>query len=987
MLFADIEKFNEMQATLFDDCVCTDASLLVVAPTGCGKTTVFLLAMLRELMKENSPDTKITIRMVYIAPTRALCSEVFDKWEEKFSQVNIRCCEVTGETNTTTDLVELERYHVILTTPEKWDSLTRRWRENINFLTSMRLVMIDEIHLLNEARRGAALEATICRMKIGALKSGTAIRLIGISATLVNVQDVAKWFGEANTKAYTISTHSHGSKVKEKIISVPLEEEESFFKVDAIMNSWLPNIVIRYWECQPTLVFCGTRMSAEATAQYLVTNFRVNLLEDQVNLLCSIGERINYGTLRECIRMGIGFHHGGLTLEDRLIVENLYRSTNLPILVCTQTLAMGVNFPAHLVIVKAPSPISPTEMLQMLGRAGRVGLTSNDGIAVILTRTCHAVIYQNLREKIGPIESNLHNNLEEYINAEIFTGNIVKLESAIQWIKTTLFYVRLHINPTHYGFQEDAVENQLSDLCQTTIESLKRRGLISENVGTCATSESINAINSPDNTLSSTIYGSLAVRYFLHLKTVNTLQKITGREKIFQLFDIVCKCSEFEHQFVLRNSDKKILNKWNEGNESYDTIEDDEFGTGKSKDTLRFPISGKINSIAAKVSCLLQAMLGKFNVKNTHLHDEGDKMMKLANHLTKCIIEMLKIVPGEKFCAFLSALRLLKCFTAELWEDSPYVSIQLPEIDERMAQKLANCGKCTFEALRVIHSWTLRKLFPEISDIGRIIEGGLAGIPQYSVNYCWIGSTKISVKVHHRVKAHCDNERATVALIVGDAKSNSLLFYSENVFEKGNSYEAKIDIAINFTSIHIHLIHLSLVGVDVHIELSDKDRYSLNASKLNSQTEFVNKSQKNHKDQENIPSEPRSLKILKMDQDNEAAKDGKTEALVMEMYKKSLDHVENDNPEDPFALGVEDFFKQLESNMQQRNTEMEINAHGNSKVNLGSSAGNKDFKSIYEHEMTSILKKPYQVSSSRNLKSEFYKKVEKIVEEDTNDHH
>lgn len=75
-------------------------------------------------------------------------------------------------------------------------------------------------------------------------------------------------------------------------------------------------------------------------------------------------------------------------------------------------------------------------------------------------------------------------------------------------------------------------------------------------------------------------------------------QEITGGEKLMQLFNIVCKCSEFQ-QFTLRVSDKKILNEWNT---SHDSADDDECPTGQSKLTLRFPISGKINSIPAKVS-------------------------------------------------------------------------------------------------------------------------------------------------------------------------------------------------------------------------------------------------------------------------------------------------------------------------------------------------------------------------------------------------
>ncbi|GAB0092240.1 Winged helix-like DNA-binding domain superfamily [Sergentomyia squamirostris] len=392
-LFEDIDVFNEMQSQVFEDCVNMDSSIVVSAPTGSGKTTVFLFTAMRELMNQNWPHEKNVFRLIYIAPTRALVTETFEKWEEKFNKINIKCFEVTGETDIT-DLRELEEYHVLLTTPEKWDSLTRRWKENANFLKTVRLMMIDEIHLLNEERRGAVLETIICRTKIAALKSESVVRFIGISATLVNVEDVAKWFDVKNTKAHSIcNNNSHGSKVNEEIVGVLLSAEESYFKVDAIMNSWVPEIVADNWKNQSTLIFCCTRMSAEITAKALLKNFPLTLELNQTNILENVSQQIENQDLRECLKSGYAFHHGGLNSDDRQIVEHLYRSGIISILICTQTLAMGVNLPTYLVIVKAPNPISPTEMLQMIGRAGRIGHRDDGGVAVIITRTCHAVSF------------------------------------------------------------------------------------------------------------------------------------------------------------------------------------------------------------------------------------------------------------------------------------------------------------------------------------------------------------------------------------------------------------------------------------------------------------------------------------------------------------------------------------------------------------------------------------------------------------------
>ena len=76
---------------------------------------------------------------------------------------------------------------------------------------------------------------------------------------------------------------------------------------------------------------------------------------------------------------GIGYHHAGLDLNDRRIIENLYLNSNLLVLYSTSTLAIGVNFPAHLVIIKSTMyysnqefiEYSTSQILQMIGRAGR----------------------------------------------------------------------------------------------------------------------------------------------------------------------------------------------------------------------------------------------------------------------------------------------------------------------------------------------------------------------------------------------------------------------------------------------------------------------------------------------------------------------------------------------------------------------------------------------------------------------------------------
>ncbi|KAK0054154.1 ATP-dependent DNA helicase HFM1 [Biomphalaria pfeifferi] len=116
-------------------------SIVVSAPTGSGKTVVFELALIRLLMKTD--DSVSSGKIIYMAPMKALCSERFMDWKEKFSQHGMICLEVTGDTEID-DLTELFNATLIFTTPEKWDSMSRRWKDNKQLFRQIKLYLIDE---------------------------------------------------------------------------------------------------------------------------------------------------------------------------------------------------------------------------------------------------------------------------------------------------------------------------------------------------------------------------------------------------------------------------------------------------------------------------------------------------------------------------------------------------------------------------------------------------------------------------------------------------------------------------------------------------------------------------------------------------------------------------------------------------------------------------------------------------------------------------
>jgi ATP-dependent DNA helicase HFM1/MER3 len=142
----------------------SDAPFVCSAPTGSGKTTLLDLALVRMFEAAGYASTGRAIQgaqrptAVYMAPTKALCDERHTDWAQRFSPLGLRCVELTGD-SAVIDYAGLASADLILTTPEKWDAVTRSWRENQSFVRNLALLLLDEAHLINDKPRGATLEA------------------------------------------------------------------------------------------------------------------------------------------------------------------------------------------------------------------------------------------------------------------------------------------------------------------------------------------------------------------------------------------------------------------------------------------------------------------------------------------------------------------------------------------------------------------------------------------------------------------------------------------------------------------------------------------------------------------------------------------------------------------------------------------------------------------------------------------------------------
>lgn len=169
-------EFNHLQSEVANLICHSDDNIVVSAPTGAGKTAIFEMGLARFIGRDlqfhgpftnGPPQMSRERKVVYFAPSKALCEERYEDWSRRLSQLHlgIEVVMITGDAKQGHSYNDLARAHLILTTPEKWDSLLRRWTEIFFLIASVKLLLLDEVHQLGDPSRGSCLEAIITRMK------------------------------------------------------------------------------------------------------------------------------------------------------------------------------------------------------------------------------------------------------------------------------------------------------------------------------------------------------------------------------------------------------------------------------------------------------------------------------------------------------------------------------------------------------------------------------------------------------------------------------------------------------------------------------------------------------------------------------------------------------------------------------------------------------------------------------------------------------
>ncbi|CAN6994735.1 unnamed protein product [Brassica oleracea var. botrytis] len=779
-LYQDFKHFNPVQTQVFNVLYNTNDNVLVAAPTGSGKTICAEFAILKnhqevllrqqdDTKRQSGPDTT-TMRVVYIAPLEAITKEQFRIWERKFGKgLGLRVVELTGET--ALDLKLLEKSQIVISTPEKWDALSRRWKQR-KYVQQVSLFIVDELHLIGEGQGGTVLEVIVSRMRYISSQGENKIRIVALSTSLANAKDLGEWIGASSHGLFNFPPGVPPVPLEIHIQGVDISSFEA--RMQAMTKPTYTAIVQHAKNKKPAIVFVPTRTHVRLTAVDLMAYSHIDNPQSPDFLLGKLEEledfvdKLREETLKETLRHGIGYLHEGLCSQDQEIVTQLFEAGRIQVCVMSSSLCWGTPLTAHLVVVmgtqyydgreNSHSDYAVSDLLQMMGRASRP-LLDNAGKCVIFCHSPRKEYYKKFLYEAFPVESHLQHFLHNNFNAEVVAGVIENKQDAVDYLTWTLMYRRLPQNPNYYNLQGVShrhLSDHLSELVENTLSDLEA-------------SKCIEIEDEMD--LSALNLGMISSYYYISYTTIERFSSLlSSKTKMKGLLEILTSASEYDMIPIRPGEEDRVRRLINHRRFSFE--------------------NPNCTDPHVKANALLQAHFSRQSI-TTNLEMDQREVLLSATRLLQAMVDVISS-NGWLNLALL-AMEASQMVTQGMWERDSML-LQLPHFTKDLAKRCQeNNIETVFDLVEMEdeeRQELLKMKDTELLDIARFCNR----FPNIDLTYEVVGSEDVTAgkEVTLQVMLERDMEGRTEVgavdaprypktkeegwwLVVGDTKTNQLV--------------------------------------------------------------------------------------------------------------------------------------------------------------------------------------------------------------------
>uniref|UniRef100_A0A8C3YVJ5 DNA polymerase theta n=1 Tax=Catagonus wagneri TaxID=51154 RepID=A0A8C3YVJ5_9CETA len=470
-----VKKMFEWQAEcLLLGQVLEGKNLVYSAPTSAGKTLVAELLILKRVLEMRK-------KALFILPFVSVAKEKKYYLQSLFQEVGIKVDGYMGSTSPTRHFSSLD---IAVCTIERANGLINRLIEE-NRMDLLGMVVVDELHMLGDSHRGYLLELLLTKICYITQKSAScqaeiasplsnAVQIVGMSATLPNLELVASWL---NAELYhtefrpvpLLESVKIGNSIYDSSMKL-VREFQPMLQVKGDEDHIVSLCYETIRDNHSVLLFCPSKKWCEKLADIIAREFYnlhhqaeglvrsselPSVILEQKGLLEVMHQlkRSPSGldsVLQRTVPWGVAFHHAGLTFEERDIIEGAFRQGQIRVLAATSTLSSGVNLPARRVIIRTPvfsgQPLDILTYKQMVGRAGRKGVDTIGESILVCKNSEKSKGIALLQGSLKPVSSCLQRREGEEVTSsmirailEVIVGGMASTSQDIQTYASCTF--------------------------------------------------------------------------------------------------------------------------------------------------------------------------------------------------------------------------------------------------------------------------------------------------------------------------------------------------------------------------------------------------------------------------------------------------------------------------------------------------------------------------------------------------------------------